>query len=209
MGKAQNTTIVAAGFLGLAAIVLLSNKKTEAPKTVSNFTGSPTDFIIKMYPAALAVKKLFPNVPAEIILAFSGLESSWGKHAPQFNFFGVKTGKAWTGAKQLLKTSEILPKNTGYNFPEVINIERYAKDPTKFRWVVRDYFRAYPSAAAGFADFAKFISSGRYKKAYESKDPKQIARAIWAAGYATDPNYPAKIARLLDIINEVIKKYGV
>ena len=221
MAKNNNTILFGAAGLGLAALLLLGKKTPPpTPAAVKSFTGSPTDFIKQMYPYALAAKKVYPKVPYQLILAFSGLESGWGKAAPGFNFFGTKPGPAWKGEKQLITTTEILPKKSGYNFPKVISVTDSTKYPGKYTWKVQDYFRKYPTPLDAFLDFCKFITSGRYAKAFLNSDIKSIIagidimpldpedgdgiNGIWKAGYATDPGYVDKIMKLVDVINKVI-----
>lgn len=204
MAKNDGNIILGAAGLTLAALIIFNSDKKKPQTTKTAFTGSPTDFIKKMLPYAIQAQKSYPKVPIQLILAFAGLESGWGKSAPGFNFFGTKTGSAWTGEKQLIDTTEILPKKTGYNFPKVYSITDSTKYPGKYTWKVADYFRKYPSPTEAFLDFCKFITSGRYANAYTSKDIRTIVTNIWKAGYATAPGYVDAIMKLVDTINKVI-----
>jgi flagellum-specific peptidoglycan hydrolase FlgJ len=150
------------------------------------------------------------KVPALVTMAQAGLESGWGKSAPNFNFFGHKAQSNFTGEKQLLRTSEILPSQdrSKYNFPEVISIEPYkdssgkqrknAKGENLFRWLVRDWFRSYPSAKDAFIQHGKFLQNNkRYSKAFSTTTPEDFAKEVAKAGYATDPNYADKLLNLI------------
>src|SRR6185295_3827146 len=163
MSKRPNNALLLTA-AGIAAVLILSKSDKEQPqkKMTGALTGKPTDFIIKMTPYAKAATKLFPQVPYELVLAFSGLESGWGKNAPGFNFFGTKPGSAWKGKTQQFDTTEYLKKSSGYNFPKVYSVTP-AGD--KFKWKVRDTFRAFDNPAEAFVDFCKFITGGRYKGA--------------------------------------------
>lgn len=208
--KSSNGLLIGASATALALFFILkSGKENKKPiVTTVNKAGSATDFFVSNYPFAVAANKVYPQIPIEIFLSFSGVESGFGKHAPKFNFFGTKTGKNYTGQKQLLKTTEILPKSTGYNFPEVIAVKKLPSG--KYHWTVRDYFRAFNSPLEAYLDFGKFITSGRYKKAlgtiYSIDEIVNKIQKIWAAGYATDPNYVSKHRKMVTLIKDVIKK---
>ena len=199
---------MAAG-LGLAVLVLSqsdTSKKPPTPKYTPTFaSGSSLDFIKKMYPVALTAQKLYPKIPWQLFLSFSGLESGFGKHAPQYNFFGTKPGKGYTGQTQLLQTTEILPKATGYKFPAVIKIEPY-KDG-KYKWTVKDHFRAYSSPLEAYRDFGAFVSKGCYKKAENVPGVIQKLQQIKDCGYATDPGYVEKQKKLIALIEETVHRF--
>jgi len=61
-------------------------------------------------------------------------------------------------------------------------------------------FRAYKTIAESFVDHGSFfVENGRYAAAMVVKsDPRQFARAINRAGYATDPAYASKLIGLMD-----------
>jgi flagellar protein FlgJ len=61
-------------------------------------------------------------------------------------------------------------------------------------------FRAYNTIAESFIDHGRFfLENGRYSAAMAARnDPKQFAREINRAGYATDPGYAAKLIGLMD-----------
>jgi flagellar protein FlgJ len=61
-------------------------------------------------------------------------------------------------------------------------------------------FRAYKTIAESFVDHGLFlVENGRYAAAMAVKnDPRQFARAVNRAGYATDPAYASKLIGLMD-----------
>lgn len=215
MSKNTNNILFAGGAT-LAAIVLFSSVKgnkvpPDATLPIPSYTrgiydGKPSTFIKFNYPFALQAQRLYKQVPVQLILAQSGLESNWGKAAPGNNFFGVKAGKNWKGEKQLLKTTEILPRNSGYSFPEVISVTQLPSG--KFRWVVRDYFRKYDSPLGGYLDYCKLITSGRYADNYKKGDVYSIIDEIKKDGYATDPNYTVKLKKLADLVSNQIRTFA-
>lgn len=141
--------------------------------------------------------------PALAALAQSALETGWGDHIPGYMFFGIKAGKTWTGKKQLLLTREV-HGTTKVKYPEIISITK--RTDGKFNYRVKDWFRAYDNAAESFADHAKFLQENpRYKKAFETTDPREFACRIAAAGYATDPEYAKKLLLIIDSLEVLVQ----
>ena len=64
----------------------------------------------------------------------------------------------------------------------------------------RAAFRAYPSLADSFADYAGFLQANpRYRDALQAgADAPGFVRALAEAGYATDPDYAKKINRIMN-----------
>ncbi|WP_090826945.1 glucosaminidase domain-containing protein [Paenibacillus sp. yr247] len=121
------------------------------------------------------------GIPAAITLAQAALESGYGKSAPGYNFFGIKADSSWTGATQLLWTTEEIG---GVRVP------------------VQALFRAYPSAQASFLDHSKFLlMNGRYQIALQKKNPYEFANELQAAGYATDNQYSNKLKQIIHDYN--------
>jgi len=128
-------------------------------------------------PYALATQET-TGIPASVSLAQAALESGWGKHAPGNNFFGIK-GKGPAGT-QRLTTHEY---RNGKRIRVQANFRRY-HDPTE-----------------SFLDHARLISEG--KKLRHAMQETQSAQAFVHAlqsgpyRYASDPNYEAKIMKLI------------
>ena len=113
------------------------------------------------------------GIPAPIIMAQAILESAAGTSelATQANnHFGIKCTSDWTG-------------NT------------YLKDDDK----KDDCFRVYKSASLSFDDHAVFLQRSRYQPLFEipMDDYKAWAHGLKKCGYATDPNYPQKLIRII------------
>jgi len=149
---------------------------------------TPAQFVATFATSARASQAAH-GVPALVTLGQAALESGWGKHAPRFNFFGIKA-KATDpeSSRQLLRTREVLSRRNG-KFPEVISIT--PRPDGKFEYVVRDWFRAYPDAATAFNAHGEFlVRNKRYAKAFlVAHDPYAFAAEVARAGYATDPSY--------------------
>lgn len=125
------------------------------------------EFIDAMLPYATAAGKRL-NVDPYMIIAQSALETGWGKHAPNFNYFGIK------GKGGVQSTKEFL----------------------NGKWVtVNSAFKGYKNmedSVNGYADF--IIKNPRYAKALQAKDAYAYLQAIKDAGYATDPTYVDKVS---------------
>ncbi len=126
------------------------------------------------------------GIPASYMIGQAGHETGWGKseirHAdgtPSHNLFGIKATGGWKG-----KVAEITTT-------EYINGE-----PRK----VTAKFRAYDSYADSFRDYASLIgNSPRYDKVMDQIGSVQgFASGLQKAGYATDPQYAAKLSRAIN-----------
>jgi flagellar protein FlgJ len=155
------------------------NKASRAP------TESQTQFVQQHSQVAAEVEKA-TGIPAGFMLGQAGHETGWGKHEirqkggiPSNNLFGIKAGPGWTGKVAEVTTTEFI-------------------DGAPQKRVAR--FRAYDSYADSFKDYARMISeSPRYAKAREQTGSAQaFASGLQKAGYATDPEYAAKLSRAIN-----------
>jgi len=143
----------------------------------------PADFFTQFSPEILAACQgtpLFPSVTA----AQAALETGYGKSKIANNMFGIKAIGAhspyWKGAAQAAKTTEVLNGTAG-----TYNLE----------------FRAYDSVTDSIKDHSYFLlQNPRYSKAgvFTAKTPEDQARALQAAGYATDPGYADKLIQIIN-----------
>ena len=150
---------------------------------------TPTDFIRKYWDEALRSQQQ-TTIPALFTITQAGLESGWGKHAPRFNFFGIKDSASWKGDTQVLPTKEYI----------------------NGQWInTTAVFRAYPDARSSFVDHGIFfIINPRYKSALQfTNDNIKFTRAISEAGYATDPQYADKLIDAMKIVVQVLQRYGM
>lgn len=151
---------------------------------------SQQKFIASIRPHAEQAAKAL-NVSPEVIMAQAALETGWGKHVihtqngqNSFNLFNIKAGGAWSGDSINVSTLEYKGNKA--------NLERAD-------------FRKYNSYAESFADYVKLLQNNdRYQQALQAgTNSAAYAQALQDAGYATDPDYAAKIRELLsnDLIN--------
>ncbi|MBB6730071.1 glucosaminidase domain-containing protein [Cohnella zeiphila] len=134
-------------------------------------------FIARILPAALTGQQQ-AGVPASLTIAQAALESAWGGSGLTLkanNLFGMKgTGPA--GSVTMATT-------------EYVNGRAVQTTAA---------FRAYHDWTESVDDHAKlFLPNGRYVQALRT-DGRSAARAVEAAGYATDPQYADKLIALMD-----------
>jgi flagellar protein FlgJ len=143
------------------------------------------NFVQKHNEAAKAVEKA-TGLPAGYMIGQAGHETGWGRSeiknadgSQSFNLFGIKAGAGWTG------------KTANVTTTEYINGE-----PRK----VVAKFRAYGSYEESFKDYAKLINdSPRYAQAKtQTGSAYAYASGLQKAGYATDPQYAAKLSRAIN-----------
>jgi len=143
-------------------------------------------------------------------LAQSALESGWGKSAKGNMMFGIKKGSGrnyggWQGHSQLITTTEYSSVPT-QQFPFVYPGYPIQQSNGKWKYRIKDVFRAYPNPFFSFIDWAGLLfKNRRYSYAMRfKKDPYRFAEEVAKAGYATDPNYANKIKRIMKEIEQVI-----
>jgi len=132
--------------------------------------------------ARQAAQKL--GVAPELVQAHAALESGWGQRplrapsgASSHNLFGIKAGPRWNGATGDSTTTEYV---------------------NGAALTTRERFRAYPDAASAFQDYARvLLDNPRYRGALNTgNDAQAFAQGLARGGYATDPDYASKLARI-------------
>jgi flagellar protein FlgJ len=169
---------------------------TEAAAAASSLSGSARStsdagkpahvraFQDKLADAAEAAEKV-TGVPAKFMLGQAALESGWGKRVMRNqdgtssnNLFGIKAGPGWKGKVATAVTTEYV------NGKPHTRVEK---------------FRSYASHADAFKDYANMLSKNpRYEKVLaHGGDAATFAHGLQRAGYATDPQYAAKLSRII------------
>ncbi len=179
----------------------LSNTARPVPATApvaapaaalpSAFNGSvQQSFVDKLLPHALAASRA-SGVPPQLMLGQAALESGWGKReinnadgSNSHNLFGIKAGSSWKGDVAEVMTTEY---RNGVAYKQV------------------EKFRAYPSYTAAFNDYANMIANNpRYAGVLQQGDNAAgMAQEIQRSGYATDPNYAAKLTKVMAMLGSV------
>jgi len=138
-----------------------------------------------LWPHAVEAGKAL-GIPPRFLLGQAALESGWGKRTirgpdgqDSLNLFGIKAGAKWSGDVAAAATTE------------------YVKGVPQAK---REGFRAYSSYAESFRDYAALLKSNpRYQGVVgQDADAAGFAHAMQQAGYATDPMYASKLARVVN-----------
>jgi peptidoglycan hydrolase FlgJ len=143
-----------------------------------------SDFAARMMPYAEKVSAR-TGIPAIFMVAQAALESGWGRSelryengAPSYNLFGIKASGNWAGRSVDAMTTEFIDGEF---------VKRVEK------------FRAYTSYAESFKDFTDLLRQNvRYAKVLRHlNDPISYSQAMGKSGYATDPDYGAKLQSVI------------
>jgi len=122
------------------------------------------------------------GIPASIKLAQGILESGSGKSTLAVkanNHFGIKCGGGWSGA-------------TYYHFDD---------DYDRNGNLIKSCFRKYQSPEESYTAHTEFLMAGaRYEFlfSYPKTDYKNWARGLKKAGYATNPQYPDLLIKIIE-----------
>ncbi|WP_036666233.1 glycoside hydrolase family 73 protein [Paludibacterium yongneupense] len=140
---------------------------------------TPHAFIALIGPAAQASSRA-SDIPASFTVAQAALESGWGESRlarEAKNLFGIKAGPAWPGEILTLETREFIAGE----------------------WVMQtSHWRKYPSWRSGMDDHAAFLCDNpRYARCFDHRSGEDFAAAVARAGYATDPDYAAKLQAII------------
>ncbi len=148
-------------------------------------TPTQSSFVQQHADAAARVEQS-SGLPSGFMLGQAGHETGWGRHeikhangAPSFNLFGIKATGGWTGKVAEITTTE---------YVNGVAQKTVAK------------FRAYDSYEDSFKDYARLITqSPRYAQVSQQTDSAHaFATGLQKAGYATDPEYAAKLSRAIN-----------
>jgi flagellar protein FlgJ len=141
---------------------------------------------VQQHSAAARRAEAETGIPAGFMVAQAAHETGWGRSeirhadgAPSHNLFGIKAGSGWKGPVAEVTTTEYV-------------------DGQARKVVAR--FRAYASYEESFADYARMMkTSPRYRDVLAQADSADdFAQGLQRAGYATDPAYADKLARVIN-----------
>ena len=155
--------------------------------TVGRVSAGPRQAgFVAQHSEAAAMVARESGIPASFMIGQAGHETGWGRseirHADgsdAHNLFGIKATGGWKGKVAEITTTEYIDG-----------------EPRK----LTARFRAYDSYADSFRDYAKLISqSPRYEPVMDQLHSVQgFASGLQQAGYATDPQYAAKLSRAIN-----------
>lgn len=145
---------------------------------MANALSQREQFIQAMWPHAVEASRR-TGVDPRIIIAQAAQETGWGEHAPNNNYFGIKSHGQGGGSDQSTR--------------EFVNGE----------WVTTNAnFRGYGSmgeSVQGYADF--LLANPRYRAMMQAQGLDAQVEALGASGYATDPNYARSVGSIARSIN--------
>ncbi|GAB4398249.1 MAG: flagellar assembly peptidoglycan hydrolase FlgJ [Rhodoferax sp.] len=148
-------------------------------------TAKQAAFVQRHTDAAMRIERE-TGIPASFMIGQAGHETGWGQSEirmrggqPAYNLFGIKADASWKGKVAEVTTTE---------YVNGVAQKKVAK------------FRAYDSYDESFRDYARLITqSPRYAKvAQHSGSAVAFANSLQQAGYATDPQYAAKLSRAIE-----------
>jgi flagellum-specific peptidoglycan hydrolase FlgJ len=177
-------------------------QKKEDPKKAAAKPQNKQDIFVSKFAASAIALESKEGVPALFTLAQGALESGWGEKAIGNALFGIKAGANWKGKKQLVVTTEYFKDDKqGDRFPETISITKM--DDGRYKYKVKDWFRDYETVEEGLADHSRFlIVNKRYAGAFNTETPEEFARAVAAAGYATDATYADTLVSMIKSVKK-------
>lgn len=152
----------------------------EEPRVTPKLRGWQSDFLRALVPAAQRIAARY-GLPASVVLAQAILESNWGRSRlarKANNLFGIKAASG-TAEPITLPTTEY----DGHGRARVVAAR----------------FAVYRSVEDCLGDYARLLAfAPRYAPARAvADDPFAFAEELAACGYATDPDYAPKVARLI------------
>lgn len=172
------------GSIGLAEVMVRQLQRGQAAVQADFAPASPTEFVEQIRPYAQSTARKL-GVDPDALIAQAALETGWGEHMlrdsqgrASFNLFNIKAHD-WQGPSVATRTLEF-DGNT-------------AKTESA-------RFRSYDSLQHAFDDYAHFLQSNpRYASALAAgADAQGYVQGLQDAGYATDPQYAAKLQVLLN-----------
>ncbi|MBS0378651.1 MAG: flagellar assembly peptidoglycan hydrolase FlgJ [Proteobacteria bacterium] len=180
-GAASSATATPAGSTAGAVPARTSTTTAASTPTASTVsTAERAQFVSRIWPQAQQAAQQLGVHPLSVV-AQAALESNWGKSVPHSaagvssnNLFGIKASGDWTGAAVSTATEE-------YEGGSATN--------------VKAAFRAYDNPQASVQDYVALLSGNpRFRGALNSgTDVTAFATALHRGGYATDPDYVAKL----------------
>ena len=170
-----------------------------SPVSATPLTQKQSDFV-QLHGSAAHAAQAQSGIPAAFMIGQAAHETGWGKQeirngdgSNAHNLFGIKAGAGWTG-----------------RVAEITTTEYVGGEAQK----VTARFRAYASYEESFRDYARMLKdSPRYAAvaaqaataSASAASAVGFAQGLQRAGYATDPGYADKLARVINATLRVQK----
>lgn len=163
------------------------------------------EFVKWIYPAAKS-----GEISPVFVTAQAALESGWGKSAIGNNLFGITKGSSWTGAVQLVNTTEYFSRpDVTFKAPEkVLSVTKI--NDKRYKYSVRRFFRDYESVSECLDDHLAILKKPGYADAWPYRDDARkfteyIVNDI-GPKYATAPNYYTEMCKVITMVEKVVKE---
>lgn len=171
-----------------------------------------TDYLNRFYPIAYKVTqgtKLLPETLITQLILESGYKLS--QLATKYNnFFGLKSGSAWTGKVVSMTTAEYKADGTKYFLKGTGKVYSNRIEATRNGANSGTLFRVFPSVEAGFKGWVEFLQSfSRYNKVFLATTPQGQFIELQKAGYATSPTYANQLTTIYNGLKNTIAKINV
>ncbi|MEP7303789.1 MAG: flagellar assembly peptidoglycan hydrolase FlgJ [Caldimonas sp.] len=176
----------------LAASAAAASGAPAAAGVAAPLSQKQADFV-QLHGSAARAAEAQSGIPAAFMIGQAAHETGWGRQeirngdgSNAHNLFGIKAGAGWTG-----------------RVAEITTTEYVAGEAQK----VTAKFRAYASYQESFRDYARMLTeSPRYagvaaqaaQGAASAASAAGFAQGLQRAGYATDPAYADKLARVIN-----------
>ncbi|CAG9168146.1 glycoside hydrolase family 73 protein [Cupriavidus pinatubonensis] len=158
---------------------------TASPDVTKPIVANKAEFLAKTRKgaeaAAAAINAEGYSTKAEWLQAQLGLETGWGAHVlPGTNNPGnIKVDRNWKGRRATFKVKE------------------YDRATGQMKYVPQE-FKVFDSLEEGIKDYGRLLKDrGQYLPVREARTAEQFASAMGRSGYATDPEYGAKLRRTI------------
>lgn len=177
--------------MGVATEAATAKAVQPLPSLATKNIAPHVQSFIQKHDAAAKAASAETGIPASFMLAQAAHESGWGKReitakdgTSSHNVFGIKATGSWTGKVAEVPTTEYV-------------------DGKAHKVMAK--FRAYGSYEEAYKDYAKLMSgNARYRDVVAQAQQggaagaEGFARGLQKAGYATDPDYASKLARVIN-----------
>lgn len=155
-------------------------------------TEAQQDFLTSITPWARQTAERL-GVEPHLVAAHAALESGWGQKPLRqadgrdtHNLFSLKAGSRWSGDSASAATTEFVQGQARHQ---------------------NERFRSYPDHASAFQDYAQLLlDNPRFKGALNTGgDARAFAQGLARGGYATDPAYADKLARVAEQVKAQVQ----
>ncbi|MEO8524114.1 MAG: flagellar assembly peptidoglycan hydrolase FlgJ [Caldimonas sp.] len=175
-----------------AALTAPATAASSATTSTAPLTQRQTDFV-QLHGSAAQAAQTQSGIPAAFMIGQAAHETGWGRQeirnadgSSSHNLFGIKAGAGWTGPVAEITTTEYVG---GEAQKVTARFRAYASYEDSFR----DYAKML-TASPRYADVAAHAAQG----AASAASAAGFAQGLQRAGYATDPGYADKLARVIN-----------